>query len=92
MTVADLIQMLEVLPQDLTVWVSDGGYCEGAARLTEVQFVNAWDSGLDGDEVNDEYIYNEGQDADTMIEEGYTLVENEIWTKPIVLLKSTLDS
>lgn len=48
MTVKELIKHLNKFPLDLKVWVSDGGYCEGATRCIEPVELIAWEAGLDG--------------------------------------------
>lgn len=57
MSIAELIKELEKYPKDLKVWVSDGGYCEGATPLKSIEKVVAWEANLDGDAVDDEYEY-----------------------------------
>jgi len=57
MTVKDLIEELQKYPEDLKVWVSDGGYCEGAEPLKNIEKVVAWEADLDGDVVDDEWEY-----------------------------------
>lgn len=59
MKVKELIDILSPYPEDMEVWVSDKGYSEGGERLSKVEKVLAVDTGLDGDEVDDEYIYIE---------------------------------
>lgn len=59
MKVKELIDILSPYPEDMEVWVSDKGYSEGGERLSKVEKVLAVDAGLDGDEVDDEYIYIE---------------------------------
>ena len=59
MKVKELIDILSQYPEDMEVWVSDKGYSEGGERLSKVEKVLAVDAGLDGDEVDDEYIYIE---------------------------------
>lgn len=55
MKVKELIEKLKEFPEDMAVWVSDNGNCEGGIRLRSVEKVLAIDAGLDGDEVDDEY-------------------------------------
>jgi hypothetical protein len=57
MTVKELIEELQKYPKDLKVWVSDGGYCEGATPLKGIEKEVAWEAGLDGDAVGDEWEY-----------------------------------
>jgi hypothetical protein len=57
MTVKQLIKKLQKYPEDLKVWVSDNGYCEGATPFKEFKVEQAYKVGLDGDEVDDEYTY-----------------------------------
>ena len=57
MKVKDLIEQLKQYPEDMEVWVSDGGYSEGGVRLTKIEKKPAHEAGLDGDDVDDEYLY-----------------------------------
>jgi hypothetical protein len=86
----ELQELLKNFPDDMEVWVSDNGYREGGERLNTVEVVKADDAGLDGDEVNDEYIYVED---DTNISEyltkGYFLSEDgETLSKEIIYLNN----
>ena len=88
MKVKELIKKLSQYPEDMEVWVSDRGYCEGGERLQKVEKVSAYDAALDGDEINDEYVY---VDEDTNISEylnkGYLLSdEGDVLYKEIVYL------
>lgn len=99
MTVQELIDQLKTLPPDLKVWVSDGGYVEGSTRLTSVEVVSAYEAGLDGDEVDGEYEYLDDVDPNELSSDDYPYkydtekdVDNgDVWSKAIVLIKSTLD-
>lgn len=77
MKVKELIDILNGYPEDMEIWVSDRGYCEGGERLEKVEKVSAYNVSLDGDEIDDEYIYVE---KDTNISEylvkGYLLSED----------------
>jgi hypothetical protein len=84
----ELQELLKQFPDDMEVWVSDRGYCEGGERLTKVEKVIANDVALDGDEIDDEYIYVE---KDTNISEylvkGYILSEDSaVLSKEIIYL------
>ena len=59
MKVKELIEKLSQYPEDMEIWVSDRGYCEGGERLQKVEKVSAYDAALDGDEIDNEYIYVE---------------------------------
>ena len=88
MKVKELIEQLKQYPEDMEIWVSDRGYCEGGERLTKVEKISAYEAVLDGDSVDDEYIYVE---EDTNISEylakGYLLSENrEVLYKEIIYL------
>lgn len=88
MKVKELIEILQKYPQDMEVWVSDRGASEGGEKLITIEKVAAHDAGLDGDEVDDEYIYI---DDDTNIQEyldkGYLLSEDEdVLYKEIIYL------
>lgn len=89
MTVGQLIEHLSKFPLDLNVWVSDAGYCEGANPCAEPVEIIAWEAGLDGDMVEDEWIYDKMDFY--WKNQGYEEVENEILSKKIVLIKSMLD-
>lgn len=92
MKVSELIEKLQQFPPDLNVWVSDGGYCEGAEPCIDPIVRFAWDAALDGDEVSDEYFYNEDNVIDDPIAHGYVKHDvDDIWTREIVLIRSTLD-
>lgn len=93
MLVKELIEKLQELPQDLKIWVSDGGYAEGATPLTKIEVVNASGSGLDGDEIDDELYFAEDCNSEEMLKRGYELIENgcDFWSKKIVLIKTKLD-
>ena len=88
MKIKELIDTLKNFPEDMEVWVSDRGCLEGGEKLTKVEKVSAYDAGLDGDSIDDEYIY---VDEDTNISEylakGYLLSEDgDVLYKEIVYL------
>lgn len=88
MKVKELIEKLSQYPEDMEIWVSDRGYCEGGERLQKVEKVSAYEAALDGDEIDDEYIHVE---EDTNISEylvkGYLLSESgDVLYKEIVYL------
>lgn len=94
MIVSELIAELQKLPPDLKVWVSEGGYVEGAMPLTKIEVEDAWSAGLDGDEVDDEYHFvgDVGDSREDLKAKGYKLVDgNQVWTKKIVVIKTKLD-
>jgi hypothetical protein len=88
MKVRQLIKKLSQYPGDMEVWVSDRGYCEGGERLQKVEKVSAYEAALDGDEINDEYIYVEDDtDISAYLAKGYLLSEDrEVLYKEIVYL------
>ena len=89
MKVKELINILSQYPEDMEVWVSDRGYCEGGEKLTTVEKVVAYDASLDGDEINDEYIYVEGEDIDIQehLAKGYVLTDDgSVLSKYIIYL------
>ena len=88
MKVRQLIKKLSQYPGDMEVWVSDRGYCEGGERLQKVEKVSAYKAALDGDEINDEYIYVEDDtDISAYLAKGYLLSEDrEVLYKEIVYL------
>jgi hypothetical protein len=88
----ELQELLKNFPDDMEVWVSDNGYCEGGVKLIKVEVVKAIDVCIDGDDVNDEYIYVED---DTNISEylvkGYFLSEDgETLSKEIIYLNNNI--
>lgn len=89
MTNGELIDILSTFPRDLTVWHSDGGYVEGAARSIAPIKILASEASLNGDEISDE-IRNTKFDS-YWEEEGYQEIAKDVLAKEIVLLKSTLD-
>ena len=87
----DLQELLKQFPDDMEVWLSDGGMGEGGERLNKVEKVIAWDADLDGDDIGDEYIFVED---DTNISEylvkGYILSESgKVLSKEIIYLNSS---
>jgi len=84
----ELQELLKQFPDDMEVWVSDKGYCEGGERLTKVKKVIASDAGLDGDEIDDEYIYvEEDTNISQYLVKGYILSEDgEVLSKEIIYL------
>lgn len=88
MKVKELIAQLSTLPEDAEVWVSDRGYCEGAEPLTSVKLADAHLAGLDGDSVDDEYLYvEEDTDLGKYLAEGYLMsTDGSVLYKKIALL------
>ena len=89
MKVKELINILSQYPEDMEVWVSDRGYCEGGEKLTKVEKLLAYDAGLDGDSIDDEYIYIEGEDINIQEHQakGYVLTDGgSILSKHIIYL------
>lgn len=106
MTVQQLIEHLQQFPPDLEVWVSDAGYCAGAAKCIAPEKKIAWEADLDGDEVDKEYFYYDEECEDDIEtykhivlnpkSHGYIKFDggrsyDKGYSKEIVLLKSTLD-
>lgn len=74
MKVKELKELLNKYPDNMEIWVSDGGNSEGGERLRKVEKVLAVDAGLDGDEVDDEYFYiDEDTDVISFLGNGYSL-------------------
>ena len=90
MKVRQLIKKLKQYPEDMEVWVSDRGYCEGGERLQKVEKVSAYDADLDGDDIDDEYIYVEDDiDISAYLAKGYLLSEDrKVLYKEIVYLNN----
>lgn len=88
MKVKELIEKLGQYPEDMEVWVSDRGYCEGGERLQKVEKVSAYEASLDGDEIDDEYIYvNEKTNISEYLVKGYLFSEDgKVLYKEIVYL------
>ena len=62
----------------MEVWVSDRGYCEGGERLSKIEKVSAYEASLDGDDIDDEYIYIEDDtDISQYLNQGYLLSDDE---------------
>lgn len=74
----------------MEIWVSDNGYCEGGERLTKIKKVLAVDAGLDGDEVDDEYVYiDDDIDVLSYLERGYSLSKDgDALSKEILYLNN----
>lgn len=80
MTVKELITKLQKYPENMKVWVSDNGYCEGGIPLDKVEKVMALNVYLDGDEVNNEYLYTEDlteSQVKKYLKKGYFLSNDE---------------
>ena len=89
MNVKELINILSQYPEDMEVWVSDKGYGEGGEKLTKVEKLLAYDAGLDGDSIDDEYIYIEGEDINIQEHQakGYILTDGgSVLSKHIIYL------
>lgn len=88
MKIKELKKILDKYPEDMEIWVSDNGYCEGGEKLVKVQKISAYEAGLDGDEINEEYIYiDEDTDVDKYLKKGYFLSKDkEILYKEILYL------
>jgi len=89
MKVKELINILSQYPEDMEVWVSDKGYGEGGEKLTKVEKLLAYDAGLDGDSIDDEYIYIEGEDINIQEHQakGYILTDGgSVLSKHIIYL------
>lgn len=86
MTKKELIELLEPYPDNITIWVSDGGYLEGATPLSKVYLEFAFDADLDGDLVSDEYTY----DLEKENNDDYTKIirdEQTILTKKVLIIE-----
>lgn len=88
LTVGDLKKLLEKYPDDMSIWVSDGGNSEGGTRLEKVEKVLASDAGLDGDDIDDEYFFIEDDtDIKTFLKNGYILnKDKDMLSKEILYL------
>jgi hypothetical protein len=92
MTVKELIKKLQKYPEDLKVWVSDNGYCEGATPFKEFKVEQAYKAGLDGDEVDNEYLYADDLNEDEFYDyekKGYKLFPNKqfpVFSKQILMI------
>jgi hypothetical protein len=92
MTVKELIEKLQKYPENLKIWVSDGGYLEGAIPFKEFKVEQAHEAGLDGDEVDDEYMYAEELNEDEFYayeQEGYKHFPDEkfsVLSKEILMI------
>jgi hypothetical protein len=90
MKIKELKQILEQYPEELEIWVSDSGYIEGAERLTRVAKMLAYQADLNGDCVDDEYLYIEDDtDIKKYVDNGYTLLaDKSVLTKEIIILNN----
>lgn len=88
MKVGKLIELLSQYPEDMEVWVSDNGYCEGGERLVKVEKVNAYDAGLDGDSIGDEWFFvDEETSVQSYLDRGYILSQDgDVVSKEIIYL------
>jgi hypothetical protein len=84
----ELQELLKNFPDDMEVWVSDNGYSEGGLKLTKVEIVKAVNAGIDGDDVDDEYLYVDNDtDIAQYLTKGYFLSEDgETLSKEIIYL------
>jgi len=89
-----LIELLEQYPDDIEIWIDDAGYIEGGKRLESIEKLYAWDANLDGDTIDDEWIYadeNLTGKSKILLEsqfDKYHLIENgEVYSKEILLIK-----
>ena len=74
----------------MEIWVSDRGYCEGGTRLKSVEKELAYYADLDGDDINDEYLYMDDEEVDINLyqEKGYELCANkEVLSKEILIIE-----
>jgi hypothetical protein len=89
MTVKKLIEELKKYPEDLKIWVSDKGYCEGATPFKEFKVEQAYEAALDGDEVDDEYTYIDDESEEEINryinEKGYKRFKN-VLSKEILMI------
>lgn len=86
-----LIEVLEPFPDDMEIWIDDRGSWEGGLRLLKVEKVLAWNAGLDGDEIDDEYEYLWDDVEVPSNEDGsYTFIKGNpaVMSKTILLLKT----
>ena len=86
-----LIEALKPFPDDFELWVDDRGSWEGGLRLLKVEKVLAWNAGLDGDEIDDEYEYLWDDVEVPSNEDGsYTFIKGNpaVMSKTILLLKT----
>lgn len=95
MNVGDLKKILNQFPDDMDIWVSDFGLGEGGSRINKVESVLAYNASLDGDEVDDEYIYEEdlienGEDPEEFLSKGYTRLSESSFNLGPVLSKTIL--
>jgi hypothetical protein len=88
MNVKELKEILEQYPEDMQIWVSDRGYCEGGEKLVKVERTSAYSASLDGDEIDDEYFFvEEDTNISEFLSKGYSLSEDgEVLYKDILYL------
>ncbi len=97
MNVKKLKEILSKYPDDMNIWVSDAGYCEGGNPLLKVEKVLAYNAELDGDQINDEYIHiddfkEDKRDINWYKNNGYKKLKGEqVYSKEILLIKTELN-
>lgn len=91
-----LIELLEPFPDDIEIWIDDGGYSEGGRRLESIEEVFAYEADLDGDEIFDEYILDEdlSEQQKELIKNGkyfnlgkHKYFKEDIYSTKILLIK-----
>lgn len=93
MKVKELKKILETFDDELSIWVSDGGYVEGSTNLRDIKIVNAYEAGLDWDDVDDEYLdcsEMSKEEINNYIQKGYILLTNNkcpVLSKKILLIE-----
>lgn len=92
-TVGELREFLSQFPDNMKVWVSDRGNSEGGEILEKVEKVLAYKACLDGDSVDDEYIYIDsvddipnGKTVEDYVANGYHKIDDEVLSKEIIYL------
>lgn len=91
MNVKELKEILNQYPDDMEIWVSDQGYVEGGEPLSKVEKKLACYAGLDGDQVNDEYVHADDTiDTSDYLAKGYILSEHGAYLSKEILYLNDL--
>ena len=91
MKVGELKKLLEQHPDGMEIWFSpDIAIGEGGLKLESLKVENAWTAGLDGDDIDDEYLFTDDMtelEIKGYLDRGWKLQDN-ILTKDILVLHS----
>ena len=91
MKVKDLIKKLQKFDQDLDIWYdSDIAIGNGGVKTKDAKIVQAYEAGLDEDDIGDEYHYIDelnNKQIEKFIKQGYKKVKgSNVVSKDVVIL------